>query len=433
MKRRNFLKNSALSVVAAHLGVHAFGRQALASNNRKMFYVFLRGGLDGLFAFPTNDSTFIGNLRTRRPGIGILLNNLNANYPNIVGGLRVHKSLPILNSPNTLIIPHVGSKNTTRSHFEQMDFIEGGNTDERIAQGFLARACLLQQSKSLAVGKKVPLSLRGSDPLVVGSSAMISDSLTVKNSLGEQARLVARTNANFGLKDRLKFLSGLAPDEPCVVGARLCERASKAGQDLGAAQSAELSGAPTRDPFKLAVKLSQSHLQPRFVTIDLLGFDTHADQTQRLLGSAGDADETGGLLDVLNQGLTTMKNELGSDWSNTVIVVMSEFGRTVVENGTSGTDHGRGGAMIVMGGSVQSSQANLPFGRVWNLSPSYVEGVGPSQCPAVKYDYRDILGHILHSHMGLSLANVFGGMPGGSDTSCFPSYVRQFNPGFIQS
>lgn len=417
MKRRDFLKLSSLTMAAAQLGVAGFSpRAAAAANGKKLFYIFMRGGLDGLFAFPTHDPTFINALRSQRPHIGGPLADLAVHYPGALNGLRVHRSLNNLYEnadlrANTLIIPHAGSVNSTRSHFEQMDYIEGGDSDRKLSEGFLARAGMA--SSTLAIGGRVPLSLRGADPMLVGSANMIQDQLMVFNRQQQAARKVAQSNPDFGAGKRLEFLSGLAA--ACTTTDRVCNTARSAKAKLAAAQTADLAGVG-KDPFKLAVRLSKSDLAPQIITIDLGGFDTHASQVDRLVGDTG-------LLVALNRGLATMKAELGAEWANSVIVIMSEFGRTVAENGTLGTDHGRGGAMIVTGGPVRPAQANLPAGRIWRLSESYTEGSGGSRCPAVKHDYRDVLGHVLVAHLGLPVATVFGGV--------FPGYTRQFDPSFI--
>jgi len=417
MKRREFLKLSSLTMAAAQLGVAGFSlRAAAAANGKKLFYIFMRGGLDGLFAFPTNDPAFINALKAQRPTIGAPLGDLTVHYPGVLNGLRVHRSLSHLYEDadlraSTLIVPHAGSVNSTRSHFEQMDYIEGGDPQRKLSEGFLARAGAA--GSTLAIGGRVPLSLRGADPLLVNSSNMIQDQLVAFNRGQQPARKVAQTNSSFGAGGRLEFLSGLVA--ACKDTDRVCKTARSAKAKLAAAQTADLNGVG-RDPFKLAVRLSKSDLAPQIVTIDLGGFDTHASQVDRLAGD-------GGLLAALNRGLATMKAELGADWANSVIVIMSEFGRTVAENGTVGTDHGRGGAIIVTGGPVRPARATLPAGRLWRLSESYVEGSGGSLCPAVKHDYRDLLGHVLVAHLGLPVATVFGGV--------FPGYTRQFDPGFI--
>lgn len=125
---------------------------------------------------------------------------------------------------------------------------------------------------------------------------------------------------------------------------------------------------------------------PRVATIESGGWDTHAGQKPRL----------GNKLKELNEGLVVLKKNLGEAWTDTVVIVVSEFGRTVAANGTRGTDHGTGGLAFVLGGSVRG-------GKIIGKWPGIAEQhqyQGRDLAPA--NDYRSLFKSVLHDHLGLN-------------------------------
>jgi uncharacterized protein (DUF1501 family) len=99
------------------------------------------------------------------------------------------------------------------------------------------------------------------------------------------------------------------------------------------------------------------------------------------------------MVQTLAQGLNLLYNEMSKE---TVVVVMSEFGRTAVANLSLGTDHGRGGAMMVMGQKIDQSRTSTGT-TPWDLTN--LDGAGGSQALAVKIDYREIMAELLERHL----------------------------------
>ena len=136
---------------------------------------------------------------------------------------------------------------------------------------------------------------------------------------------------------------------------------------------------------------------PRIAAFQLEGWDTHGNQV-------------GGLkvpLTGLDQGLTNLKTALGPNWSNTMVLVMTEFGRTAAMNGTKGSDHGTATAAFVLGGSVKG-------GRVAGTWPGLAANqLFENRDLAPTMDIRSVAKGALAAHLGLSdaaLARVFPGL-----------------------
>lgn len=410
MKRRQFINNSLLSMASA-AGVQVLGmntlKAAASTSPKKLFVVFLRGGFDGLLGLPS--AANFADIKARRPGCYIDSNYaILGNYNNL---FRAHKDWrDILNVKNGLaIFPHAGSLNQTRSHFEQMDIIEGGIHTSIAGDGYLSRAAIETGKNlgSVAIGSPVPKSLRGkADPLVISDVNSLLPTVRVPGA--------ARSAVTMGIKERLEFIAQKASAEDCPPEARACLSAH------GAASTFALASLPedtTNNPFDLAAAVSLTPLKPSIITIDVGGWDIHDDAVSRMTGN-------GGLLKNLADGLTLLKTKLqaAGEWNNSMIVVMSEFGRTITANGTDGFDHGRGGLMMVMGGKVQKP-TNTAFLQKWDLTQT--DGTGPSQSFAVKTDYRDVMSQIFIKHLGLSAKQV--------KDYVFPTLGVIRDPGFIIS
>ncbi|NBQ86101.1 MAG: DUF1501 domain-containing protein, partial [Betaproteobacteria bacterium] len=134
------------------------------------------------------------------------------------------------------------------------------------------------------------------------------------------------------------------------------------------------------------------------------GWDTHANQ-----GAA--RGQLANRLASLGEGLDALAQGLGDSWRNTVIVVFSEFGRTLRQNGAGGTDHGRGNVMWLLGGPVSGGQV---LGEWPGLDASALH---EGRDLAVTTDFRAVLAPLLQSHLGASdaaMGSVFPDYRGGA-------------------
>ena len=152
---------------------------------------------------------------------------------------------------------------------------------------------------------------------------------------------------------------------------------------------------------KLATALQQvaqlirADLGMQIAFVDVGGWDTHVNQGSGQGQLATRLDEFGG-------ALAAFTTDLGDRMRDVVVLTMSEFGRTVKENGTGGTDHGHGTAMMVIGGGVRGKQV---LGRWPGLAP---EARHEGRDLAVTTDFRALFGEVLSGHLGTTdLASVF--------------------------
>ena len=146
--------------------------------------------------------------------------------------------------------------------------------------------------------------------------------------------------------------------------------------------------------MRLAAQLIKARVGVEAITVDLGGWDSHLSQGPLISP----------LMRRLANGLAAFRRDLGAAMRQTTVVVMSEFGRRVSENSALGTDHGRGGAMFVLGGDGAE-------GRVIADWPGLKRDalVGPGDLP-VTTDYRDVLIPVLRRHApGADMARVFPG------------------------
>lgn len=419
IKRRQFLKNST-TVLSAACGLQFFNLKPafaqVAGAQKRVFVVFLRGGFDGLMLVPPASSDFdqlrtlrSSHLEAKRDASGQVVKDASGNvvmesvysaknYVPLAGTpfrvLKNHGWKELLEQ-DAALFPHTGSLNSTRSHFEQMDFVEGGSSQRILRMGYLSRLTDALESnlsgqtvRSISVGPNVPDSMRGSaDPLLVNNLKSLQDVLRVGNSTYGTAQ-----SGIVGLKERIRFLSSQEDSEDCKDNWVSCHKAHSANESLELANKTNFNTSSTNS-FSIAADVSLSQLKPRLITIDVGGWDIHDDAVERMLPA-------GGQLETLATGLKTLKSKLqaANEWNNSVVVVMSEFGRTLVSNGDNGVDHGRGGLMMVLGGRIQQP-TSTQITKAWDFSKT--DGLEGSKALKVINDYRSILANIFASHLSI--------------------------------
>jgi uncharacterized protein (DUF1501 family) len=141
----------------------------------------------------------------------------------------------------------------------------------------------------------------------------------------------------------------------------------------------------------------------RLAFMQLGGWDTHVNQ--------GAADgQLARRLQPLGEGLARLAADLGPRWNDTVVVVMSEFGRTARENGNRGTDHGHGNLMLVLGGTVAGGKV---YGDWPGLSPAALH---EGRDLAVTTDFRTVLGRVCARHLRLKDERLDAVFPQAPDT-----------------
>lgn len=386
--RRAFLAGTASAFTLAGLPGAVF---AAAPTDQRFVVVLLRGALDGLAAVPPlGDPRYgekRGSLALHPPGQdggAIALDAMFALHPALA------PIAPYYKSGELLIVPAAGNGYRTRSHFDAQDLMESGLAAKgREGDGWLNRTLALMHQGNgrlgLAVGGAVPLILRG--PVAVASwepegiRAASPDFLVALAQLYRQdAQLGPALAAGLKAQD---FSAGVLGDE--------------AMQPKGGGYGPN----GFRPLAEAAGKLLAADDGPRIAALDMLGWDTHVNQgaeTGRL------AQNLAGLAD----GLDAMAKALGPAWRRTVVVAVTEFGRTVAVNGNNGTDHGTASVLLVLGGAVKG-------GRIHGDWPG-LDRLDDDRDLRVATDSRAVMKGILRDHLGLDAAaldaKVFPGTTG---------------------
>ncbi len=316
LSRRQLLAASAttaLSAVACS-PVSAVSRQAI--KGRKIVFVLLRGAADGLSLLPpVGDPGFVAARGSLSNEDGRhKLNDMFALHPELGTMAKLAKQ------KQGLFFHAVGLSNPTRSHFDAQNLLEtGGRAPYRQNVGILNRVMPLgvQPRSALALAQTVPPALLG--PQEVGSFAPTS----VRDINGDLYERIA------GMYD------GENPRLSEIWRGAVETRA--AGVD--AAQGID---SPAKQVGALAAKFLTGDASPDIVMIESTGWDTHSNQLGRLTRQTRNLDGT----------LAALHSGLGAMWDDTLVIVASEFGRTVATNGNGGSDHGTGGALFALGGAL---------------------------------------------------------------------------------
>ena len=408
--RRAFLRSGALALMSFGLDPlfvarAAFARDAAAAPRRGKVLVclFQRGAVDGLsMIVPHGDAAYYRERpRIAIPGTDVL---------DLDGHFGLHPALsglmPLWRQGALAAVHAVGSPDVTRSHFDAQDYMESGTPGVKgTPDGWLNRHAQHAREhretafQSVAFGPQLPRILAGSAPALA-----ISDLRAFGIRAGQPA-----------VRDRLTRAF-----EDLYQGAATGLVASSAAEGFQALQTLKTIDPTGYQPEHGAVypdgRLGRSLMQiAQLIKADVGlenafadagGWDTHIAQ------GAGDG-QLATRLRELGDSLGAFAVDLGDRMSDVVVLTMSEFGRTVAENGSGGTDHGHATAMFVAGGGVRGGRV---VGRWPGLDPgSRFEG----RDLAVTTDFRDLFGEILVRHCGATaLDAVFPGHDGA--TSRFP-------------
>lgn len=405
MNRRSFLKLGLGASVAALTGRPGSARAAVA--DPVVVQIFLRGGVDALSVLPVREGANRTIYLAGRPTIQIASPTAVTN----TAGLGMHPSLAQLRTlygaGEVAFVLGAGCANQTRSHFEQEAFIEGGDPVTRRPTGYLNRALAALGGTSvpcqaIALQDVMPLSLRGP------RAAIRVPSLDTYGTLQASGMTPATT-----FSDRAAALgappAGLGPTATEVGTAAMNLLDSIAVIQRIASLAPAVSAPATYGTSDFSANLRDAArilaVEPRvrIIEVDSDKFDTHAMQGN---ASGGALRDKLAELDKALGAFVADAKSLGF-WSRTVVVVISEFGRTVKENGSKGTDHGRGGIAWVAGPTaiVRGGQILAPAG--FSLAPA---ALTDGRDLPVTTDLRAITGEVLTRHLGVSsLASVFPG------------------------
>jgi uncharacterized protein (DUF1501 family) len=397
LSRRGFLGRAAGAGAAAALttmiGDGVASRFAFAATpyaGDTLVVVSLRGGFDGLSAVvPHGDADYY----KARPTIAVPKASL-------IGGdamFGLHPALapllPLWKGGHLAAVHAVGQPNPTRSHFAAMEEMERAAAGTSVRTGWLDRMLGLSGATSPWTG----VSLGSTNP----------------------TRALAGPSPDLGLVSVDGFtMAGDAPAVPMARTLRALYQGAPPALGVPAVAAtdalATVAGLPAYTPANGAVypdtpparalrdvaRLIKARVGMRAACVDVGDWDMHAG-----LGTAVAGQKMYTHLAELAAALAAFASDLGPDGlANVTLLTLSEFGRRVAENGSRGTDHGHGNAMLVLGGGVRGGRV---FGRWPGLAPAAL-AAGDL---AATTDYRAVIGELLQQRCGVgSLAEVFPGV-----------------------
>jgi uncharacterized protein (DUF1501 family) len=334
MNRRHLLKTIGFGAITAGMPGISFAK---TDGESRLVMIVLRGAVDGLaLVAPYGD----GKYKSVRGELAIPAPGLDGGLLKLDGTFGLHPSMQStyeLYRNNQLLPVHaIASPYRERSHFDGQDVLENGATsagDKR--DGWLNRALAplgggIGDEAAIALSQNTPLILRGDNSVTSWAPSKLPDA--DDDTLHRIASLYS-TDAFFSTR----LEQALASQEVAGGMSGMNDRMQRNDR----AQSKALAQA--------AARFLRAPDGPRIAVIEAGGWDTHANQ-----GAA-----TGSLankLSALDEGIAALHKELGPVWDDTVVMVVTEFGRTVKVNGTRGTDHGTATAALVMGGAVNGGK-----------------------------------------------------------------------------
>lgn len=401
MDRRFFLKSSGIALASFGLVglapkfMHQFANAATVTDGygRKKIIVtiFQRGAVDGLNMIVPHGESEYYNIRRN---IAVPKPNQSGGAIDLDGFFGLNPSLKPLEKfwkdKQLAIVHSAGSPDITRSHFDAQDYMESGTPGVKsTTDGWLNRVFQNSPDKkaspfrAVAMTQQIPRTMMGRYPTVAMTNlqtfAIRAGQYTNSVQGGFEGIWQQEANDRLGEtgKETFEAVNYLKKANPAQYrpnnGARY--PANQFGNSLK--QIAQL--------IKAGVGMEAA-----FTDTPGLNWDTHANQA---IGN-GSRGQLANLLGQFGQGIAAFATDLGDQMDDVVIVTVSEFGRTAAENGTRGTDHGHGNAMLVLGNSVNGGKV---YGEWKGLRSSQLDR---ERYLAVTTDFRDVFGEVAYKHLG---------------------------------
>jgi uncharacterized protein (DUF1501 family) len=393
MKRRDFLTVGAWAAGGSLLGSRVTFAGSADGRKPRLVFVILRGALDGLAAVPACGD----------PGYAALRGDLAIGRPGTAGGalaldglFGLHPALSFLQqsyAARELIVFHaVASPYRDRSHFDGQNVLETGfPRPHAVSSGWLNRALAAlpagrtaQGERGISIAPTAPLVMRG--PAVVTSWSPSRLAPLDDDTLQRISDLYARDPL---LRQKLaEALAAQAIAEETAAGAADATRGGGMGRRPALARRGK-PGARYAEVVKAAARFLRQENGPQVAVFDTTGWDTHFNE-------GGAKGQLAARLAALDTALGALKVGLGPVWSDTAVLLATEFGRTVAENGTRGTDHGTATAAYLLGGAVAGGRvvADWP-----GLSPRHLY---QDRDLAPTLDLRSVMKGLLAEHLGVS-------------------------------
>ncbi|MAW74158.1 MAG: hypothetical protein CME11_07890 [Gemmatimonadetes bacterium] len=427
IERRIFVKEGALALMALGLPPDFLLQPLLAGTQgldrkKTLICIFQRGAVDGLsMVVPFGERGYYDSRRTiaiQAPGSG------DGSALDLDGFFGLHPALTPLEElyrrSEMAIVHAVGSPHPTRSHFDAQDFMETGTPGVKSTrEGWLNR--VLQDTECAECeGRTLQNAAAHAADHAAGQLSMATvSSLRGVSMTSALPRVMQGNHPALAIPNLSEF--GVHRDDEVGSAFRRLYRTERGDAVSAAAEEAfeavraleaidpgsyEPTGGaqyPNGDfgrSLREIAQLVKADVGVEIAFADLGGWDTHVRQ-------GGAQGQLAGRLGQLGEGIRALYDDLGDRMEDVVILTMSEFGRTVAENGSGGTDHGHANCMLALGGSVKG-------GRILGDWPGLErELLYQGRDLAVTTDFRDVFSEVVSGHLGAAhLDRIFPGYDG---------------------
>lgn len=410
LNRRAFLKSGAVALFGLGAGPAFLHRAALAAaggpapgRRPVLVALFLRGGMDGLAAVPLLDDP---QLAAARPELALPATGGDARrLLDLDGRFGLHPAfeplIPLWRDGRLAVVHGVGSPDPTRSHFDAQDYMETGTPGRKgTPSGWLNRAVGLSGHdaaalRAVGITPALPRSLTGPEPALA-----VADLESFGLGVSPRSREWA---------ERLEALYAASPREVLREAGSEAFEASRfldrvvdgAGRPEGGARYPR---SPLGEALRQIAVLIKAGVGLEVAFAEASGWDTHVRQGAADGSFARQAGD-------LASALAAFWTDLGAERDRVVVLTMTEFGRTVAQNGSGGTDHGHGSCLFVLGDRVDG-------GRVWGEVPALdPDALYDGRDLPVTTDFRSVFTELAVAHLGAR-----------NDGSLFPGWAGERLP-----
>ena len=394
--RRVFLKSGAMALVTLGFSPSFLTRTVEAAGSRRklLIAIFQRGAVDGLnMVVPFGEADYY----RARPSIAVAKPGREGGALDLDGFFGLHPRMsplkPLWDQGHLAIVHASGSHDATRSHFDAQDYMESATPGVKSTRdGWLNRYLQAVEEqrnplRGVALTRQMPRALQGPAP------ALAMGSVNAFDVQGDTAAKASFESAYASAADQV--LNGTAGEAFDAMRTLSRQGASRYRPAAGVSYP--------RSPFGQALQeiasLAKSDVGLEVAFAESTNWDHHVNE-------GGATGQLANRLDDFSRGIAALVRDLGDRMADTIILTMSEFGRAVGENGSRGTDHGHGNAMMLIGGAVKG-------GRIYGDWP----GLAPEQRYegrdlAVTTDFRDVFAEVVVSHLGATTSTAGRVFPG---------------------
>jgi uncharacterized protein (DUF1501 family) len=405
LSRRELLKLALVGAAHPLLPMRGIVSQAFAAPgaaDAKFLLVFLRGGYDAANVVIPVGSDFYFEVRPTialaKPDPGNPNAAISLARPNEAVTWGLHPALkdsmlPLWQKGQLAFVPFAGTEDLTRSHFETQDSMESGMPVS--APGSVARAYgsgFLNRLATALDARAAPVAFTDGLPMVM-SGEVIVPNVSLKGTGKppfDDRQMALLTQMYAGTRFQPLISEGFDLRKTVAEQADMLAKGGMAGEMQAANRNAL-----TAKGFELEARRMAGLMKDQFNIgfIDVGGWDTHVNQ-----GNA--QGQLANLLTSLGQGLAGFADQMGPAWNQTVVFVLSEFGRTFRENGTHGTDHGHGSVHWILGGAVRGGRF------LGNQVTVTAKSLNQNRDFPVLTEYRGMLGGLFRHMYSLDSARI---------------------------